>query len=136
MRPPTRPLSLALAVCLVATAVAASGAAPAAGQQTAAATASITADYATTTTEAGKFNFGISSWPKLNSKYAALVASTGITMVRADVYLYDLVPRTTKAADRVTDVPTTVETYNLDLHRRGGPIGAANPDELELGPHV
>lgn len=135
MKPPIRrPLSLALA--LIAGAVVASGGAPAAGQQGAVATASITADYATTTTEAGKFNFGISSWPKLNSKYAALVASSGITMVRADVYLYDLVPRTTKAADRVTDVPTTVATYNLDLHRRGGPIGGGKPEELELGPHL
>ena len=126
MKPPR---SRVLAVCLIATAVVASGGAPAAGQQSA---ASITADFATTTTEAGKFNFGISSWPKLNSKYADLVAGTGITMVRADVYLYDLVPRTTKAADGVTDVPTTVETYNLDLHRRGGPIGAANPDPEAL----
>jgi hypothetical protein len=133
MKPPVRPLSLGLALCLIATAVAASGA-PAAGQQRAAATASITADYATTTTQAGKFNFGISSWPKLNSKYAPLVADSGITMVRADIYLYDLVPRTTKAADRVTDVPTTVETYNLDLHRRGGPIGAANPKNWNWDP--
>src|ERR671931_146094 len=122
MKPLIRPRSLALAVCLIATAVVAPGGAPAAGQQPPAPTASITADYATTTTEAGKFNFGISSWPKLNSKYAALVAGSGITMVRADIYLYDLVPRTSKAADRVTDVPTTVEPYNLDLHRRGGPI--------------
>ncbi len=134
MKAPIRPLSLARALCLIATAVVASGAAPAAGQQRAVATASITADYATTTTEAGKFNFGISSWPKLNSKYASLVASSGITMVRADVYLYDLVPRTTKAADRVTDVPTTVATYNLDLHRRGGPIGAANPKNWNWDP--
>jgi hypothetical protein len=135
MKPPIRPQSLALALCLIATAVFAPGGAPAAGQQRAAAApASITADYATTTTEAGKFNFGISSWPKLHSKYAELVAGSGITMVRADIYLYDLVPRTTKAADRVTDVPTTVETYNLDLHRRGGPIGAANPKNWNWDP--
>ena len=79
MKPRIRLLSRALALSLIATAVVASGGTPAAGQQRAGAPASVTADYGTTTTEAGKFNFGISSWPKLNSKYAALVAGSGIT---------------------------------------------------------
>ena len=98
------------------------------------AAATITVDFARTTATASKFNFGIATWPKFHSKYASLVAETGVTILRDNVYLYDLVPRTTKAADGVTEVPTTVETYNLDLHRPGGPIGAANPANWHWDP--
>lgn len=43
---------------------------------------SVIVDYASTTTMAGKFIFGISPWPKLNPKHESLVAESGITILR------------------------------------------------------
>ncbi|GAA3526685.1 hypothetical protein GCM10022222_07090 [Amycolatopsis ultiminotia] len=54
--------------------------------------AAISVDFGHQISTSGNLMFGLSSWPKLDPRYATEVADAGVTILRSDVYLYDLIP--------------------------------------------
>lgn len=53
---------------------------------------SLTVDFDHQIATSSNLMFGLSSWPKLDPAYAGEIADAGVTIVRSDVYLYDIVP--------------------------------------------
>ncbi|MBB4686032.1 cellulase family glycosylhydrolase [Amycolatopsis jiangsuensis] len=57
-----------------------------------AASGSVSVDFDHQIATSSNLMFGLSSWPKLKPEYASTVADAGVTILRSDVYLYDLIP--------------------------------------------
>jgi len=82
------------------------------GKANATSTATVTVDYAQTTAHSGKYMFGVSSWPRMSTSYATLLADAGITMIRqSSIGMEHIVPQTTVAdylnnVDNVQDPST------------------------------
>lgn len=77
------------------------------GRADATSTASITADYAQTSAHTTKYMFGVSSWPRMSTDYATMLADAGITMIRqSSIGMEHIVPQTTVAdyLNNVNDV--------------------------------
>ncbi|RII13926.1 hypothetical protein DSC45_21735 [Streptomyces sp. YIM 130001] len=86
----TRRLTVAVAAgALVASVVAAGH--PSAAQPDAQ-EASVGAHFDQQIATSSNLMFGLSSWPKIDPRYAEQVADSGVTIARSDVYLYDIIP--------------------------------------------
>lgn len=54
--------------------------------------ASVNVDFDNQVATSSGLMFGLSSWPKLDAKYAEDIADAGVTIIRSDIYLYDIIP--------------------------------------------
>jgi len=53
---------------------------------------SVAVDFTHQVSTSSNLMFGLSAWPKLNAEYAQQLADAGVTIIRSDIYLYDLIP--------------------------------------------
>ena len=75
-------------------------------------TASVTVDYAQTTAHTSKYMFGVSSWPRMSTSYATMLANAGITMIRqSSIGMEHIVPQSPQPAPVSTRTrPSTAST--------------------------
>lgn len=52
----------------------------------------VSGDFSKAISTTSNLMFGVSAWPKMDPRYARTLAEVGVTILRADLYLYDIIP--------------------------------------------
>lgn len=52
----------------------------------------VSGDFSQPLSTTSNLMFGLSAWPKMDPRYANTLAEGGVTILRADIYLYDIIP--------------------------------------------